>query len=93
MWWWTVTTFFGDGVNIAARLQELAEPGSICVSAKLRDEVGRKLDFSFDDLGERKLKNIAAPVRVYRLRSGTAGLMASQFRNWHEADIQHHPTL
>lgn len=59
---------YGDGVNIAARLQELAEPGSICVSAKLRDEVGRKVDFSFDELGERRLKNIAAPVRVYRLR-------------------------
>src|SRR5262249_20417138 len=61
---------YGDGVNIVARLEALAEPGGICASAKLRDEIGRKLDLSFDDLGEQTLKNLASPVRVYRVRSG-----------------------
>jgi adenylate cyclase len=61
---------YGDGVNIAARLQELAEPGGICVSSKLRDEVGSKLKVAFHDLGEQRLKNISSPVRVCRLRAG-----------------------
>jgi adenylate cyclase len=56
---------FGDGVNVAARLQEVAEPGGICVAAIVRDQVRAKVAFGFDDLGERQLKNIAA-VRVYR---------------------------
>jgi TolB-like protein/cytochrome c-type biogenesis protein CcmH/NrfG len=56
---------FGDGVNVAARLEALAEPGGIVVSRKVHDEVGRKLPLSFDDMGERQLKNIAAPVRIY----------------------------
>ncbi len=56
---------FGDGVNIAARLQTLAEPGSVYVSGKVHDEVGRKLDMKFDDLGEQTVKNIAQPIRVY----------------------------
>jgi adenylate cyclase len=58
---------YGDGVNLAARLQELAEPGGSCVSAKVHTEVARNLDLGFEDLGERRLKNIAEPVRVYRL--------------------------
>jgi len=58
---------YGDGVNIAARLQTAAEPGDICVSAKVRDEVGRKLAVSFEDLGARRLKNVEAPVRIYRV--------------------------
>src|SRR5262245_11054583 len=61
---------YGDGINIAARLEALAEPGGICISAKLRDEIGRKLDLVFDDLGEQTLKNILLPVRVYGVRSG-----------------------
>jgi adenylate cyclase len=59
---------FGDGVNVAARLQALAEPGGICVSGTVRDHVGRKLAASFADLGEHVVKNIAEPVRVYRVR-------------------------
>jgi adenylate cyclase len=58
---------YGDGVNVAARLEALAEPGSICVSRVVRDQVRDKLDFSFDDLGEQSVKNIARPVRVYRV--------------------------
>ena len=63
---------YGDGVNLAMRLQELAEPGGICVSAKVHAEVARKLDFAYDDLGERTLKNIAEPVRVFRIGDGRA---------------------
>ncbi len=59
---------FGDGVNVAARLEALAEPGGICVSQVARDQVRDKLDFTFEDLGEQHVKNIARPVRVYRVR-------------------------
>ena len=51
---------FGDGVNVAARLETLAEPGGICVSRAVRDQVRDKLDFSFEDMGEQQVKNIAA---------------------------------
>jgi TolB-like protein len=61
----------GDGVNIAARLEGLADPGGICISGTVFDQVGRKLDLSFDDLGEQSVKNIAEPVRTYRIRIGT----------------------
>ncbi len=56
---------FGDGVNLAARLEGLAEPGGICVSRVVRDEVRDKLEVVFDDLGEQQIKNIARPVRVF----------------------------
>jgi TolB-like protein len=59
---------FGDGVNVAARLEALAEPGGICVSRVVRDQVRDRLDFAFEDLGEQRVKNIARPVRVYRVR-------------------------
>jgi adenylate cyclase len=59
---------FGDGVNVAARLEALAEPGGICVSRVVRDQVRDKLDFAFADMGEREVKNISRPVRVYRVR-------------------------
>jgi TolB-like protein/class 3 adenylate cyclase/Flp pilus assembly protein TadD len=59
---------FGDGVNIAARLEALSEPGGICVSRVVRDQVRDRLDFAFEDLGEQSVKNIARPVRVYALR-------------------------
>jgi len=58
---------FGDGVNVAARLQALAEPGGICVSAAIRDQVGDRLGVAFEDLGEQKVKNISRPIRVYRV--------------------------
>ncbi|MBV8894437.1 MAG: adenylate/guanylate cyclase domain-containing protein [Acidobacteria bacterium] len=57
---------FGDGVNVAARLEALAEPGGICVSRVVRDQVRDKLDFAFRDLGEQSVKNIARPIRVYK---------------------------
>src|SRR5690242_9658301 len=58
---------FGDGVNIAARLEGLAEPGGICVSARVQEDAFGKLDVAFEDMGEQHLKNIARPVRVYRI--------------------------
>ena len=57
---------FGDGVNIAARLEALAEPGGICVSRMVRDQVRDKLAIAFEDMGEQQVKNIARPVRAYR---------------------------
>ena len=58
---------FGDAVNVAARLEGLAEPGGICVSARVRGDAAGKLDLAFEDLGEQALKNIARPVRAYRV--------------------------
>jgi adenylate cyclase len=58
---------FGDGVNVAARLEGLAEPGGICVSRMVRDNVRDKLALAFEDLGEQSVKNISRPVRVYRV--------------------------
>ena len=59
---------FGDGVNIAARLEALAEPGGICISRTVRDQIRDKLPYPFEDMGEQSVKNIARPVRVYALR-------------------------
>jgi class 3 adenylate cyclase len=55
---------FGDGENVAARLEALAEPGGICVSRMVRDNVRGKLDYVFEDLGAQQVKNIARPLRV-----------------------------
>src|SRR5205807_2625472 len=63
---------FGDGVNIAARLEGLAEPGGICVSARVQEDAAGKLDLAFEDLGEQQLKNIARAVRVFRVRPDRA---------------------
>jgi TolB-like protein len=59
---------FGEGINIAARLEALADPGGICVSAKIHDETRGKVAAAFDDMGEQSLKNIASAVRVYRVQ-------------------------
>jgi adenylate cyclase len=61
---------YGDGVNVAARLEALAEPGGICVSRVVRDQVRDKLAFSFEDMGEQQVKNIARPIRVHRVLLG-----------------------
>jgi adenylate cyclase len=59
---------FGDGVNVAARLEAIAEPGSICVSGKVHEEIHTKIGLPYEDLGDKQLKNIAEPVRVYGIR-------------------------
>ena len=58
---------FGDGVNVAARLEGLAEPGGICVSATVRDHIGDRLPYGFEDLGNQNVKNIARPVRAFAI--------------------------
>jgi adenylate cyclase len=63
---------FGDGVNIAARLESLAPAGGICVSARVQEDAAGKIDVAFDDLGEQHLHNISRPVRVYQIGKGVA---------------------
>lgn len=61
---------FGDGVNLSARLEAFASPGATCVSQQVVDQVAGKLDLAFHDLGEHRLKNIARPIRIFRLEIG-----------------------
>jgi adenylate cyclase len=58
---------FGDGVNVAARLESIAEPGGICISAAVRDQVGDRLEVGYEDLGERQVKNISRPIHVFKV--------------------------
>ena len=67
------TNLFGDGVNIAARLQTLAEPGGICLSGAVRDQIGTRLPVAFAPLGEQRVKNIAEPVRAFRVARASDG--------------------
>lgn len=62
---------FGDGVNVAARLEKIARPGGVAISGTVRDHLGNRLDIAFEDLGDQRLKNIAQPVRVYAVHSGS----------------------
>jgi adenylate cyclase len=75
---------FGDGVNVAARLESIAPVGGIAVSQSVRDHVGKRLDLAFEDMGERRLKNIEAPIRVYSISidrpSSNVGASAGQER-------------
>jgi adenylate cyclase len=59
---------FGDGVNIAARLEGLAQPGGICVSARVQEDAAGKLELAYEDMGDQQLKNIVRSVRVFRVR-------------------------
>jgi TolB-like protein/class 3 adenylate cyclase/cytochrome c-type biogenesis protein CcmH/NrfG len=68
---------FGDGVNVAARLEALAQPGGISVSRMVRDQVRDKLPLSFEDMGEQQVKNIARPVRAYRVLTDAAVRVAA----------------
>src|SRR5712692_2776518 len=61
---------YGDGVNVAARLESLAEPGGICISGTVREHLGNKLALGYEDLGPQSVKNIAEPVRVFRVLAG-----------------------
>jgi len=60
---------YGDGVNVAARLESLADPGGICISGTVHEQIRDKLAFGYQDLGDQEVKNIARPVRVYRVLS------------------------
>jgi adenylate cyclase len=66
---------FGDGVNVAARLEGLAEPGGICVAARVQEDAAGRLDLAFEDMGEQALKNISRPVRAYRVVTATRSPM------------------
>src|SRR6267378_8389149 len=69
---------FGDGVNVAARLEAVADPGGICISRTVREQIRDKLTYPFEDLGDQSVKNIARPVRLYALRpEAVAALPAS----------------
>src|SRR5262245_6186835 len=67
-------TLYGDGVNVAARLEALAEPAGVCVSGKVFEEVDGRVDLTFESAGEQVVKNIAKPVRVYRVRRGRSSV-------------------
>jgi len=68
---------FGDGVNVAARLESVARPGGVAVSQSVRDNVGNRLDLQFEDIGDQQLKNIEFPVRVYNVNFGDAPAKSS----------------
>lgn len=76
---------YGDGVNIAARLESLAEPGTICISAAVYDQVKNKLALDYTSLGAQKLKNIAEPLQVYQVRTAAAPPAESEERGEAEA--------
>src|SRR5215470_8790011 len=71
------TRIYGEGINVAARLEGLAEPAGVLVSRAVHDQVRDRLDLAFDDLGERELKNIARPVRVYRVRTSEPAIVTN----------------
>jgi len=80
-------TIYGDGVNIAARMEALAEGGGICISSTVYDAVEGKLDYGFDFLGEQPVKNIARPVRVYRVRGEGRPQAAPAPRAWRRRQL------
>ncbi|MDP6572332.1 MAG: alpha/beta fold hydrolase [Rhodospirillales bacterium] len=67
---------YGDGVNVAARLESLAEPGGVCIGGAVHDQVEGRLDLAFEDLGAQEVKNIAKPVRAYRIKLGESSAKA-----------------
>ena len=67
---------FGDGVNVAARLEGIAEPGGICVTRGVRDHLRDRMEYKFEDLGDHSVKNIARPVRVFRVTFDPDGTTA-----------------
>src|SRR6478752_4658747 len=69
---------FGDGVNVAARLEGIATPGGITISGPVRDHIGNRLDLAFEDMGEQTLKNIERPVRVYRVHLDTPAVAGTK---------------
>src|SRR5499427_2813939 len=78
---------WGDGVNVAARLEALAEPGGICVSSRVQEDVHGSVAVAFEDIGEQQLKNIARPVRVYRVHLNGATKTAPALQPSHKPSI------
>src|ERR1700732_3076988 len=67
------TRIYGDGINVAARLEGIAEAGGICISSKVYEEISGRIDLDCEDIGEQQLKNIARPVRAYYVRPAIVG--------------------
>jgi adenylate cyclase len=84
---------FGDGVNVAARLEALAEPSGICISRVVRDQVRDRLDFTFEDMGEQQVKNIARPVRVYRVRDRAVQVREPLFASLQSLPLPDKPSV
>src|SRR5205823_3853709 len=68
---------FGDGVNVAARIESITQPGGVCVSGSVRENVGNRLELAFEDMGEQALKNIERPVRIYNISLGAPPPLSS----------------
>jgi adenylate cyclase len=86
---------YGDGVNVAARLEALAEPGGICVSRVVRDQVRDRLNVAFDDMGEQQVKNIARAVRVYRIAPNMAAgaILLAKTAGTASLDLSERPSI
>jgi adenylate cyclase len=78
---------YGDGINIAARVEGLAEGGGICISGTVYDSIKNKLSLTYESLGEHTVKNITEPVRVYRMRVGPEAAVQPRPRQWHKAAL------
>src|SRR4249919_935096 len=83
---------YGDGVNVAARLEPLAEPGGICVSSIVNESVGNRIDVRFQDRGEISVKDIDRPIRVWKWHPGATPLAAFGFRNYFPIENRAHST-
>jgi adenylate cyclase len=83
----------GDGVNVAARLEGLCEPGAVYVSGAVYDQADGKLEATFEDLGEQIVKNIAKPVRVYRVRDATKSIASSELQHAEEPVLSDKPSI
>lgn len=77
---------FGDGVNVASRIEGVAKPGGVAVSSAVRDNIGNKLDLTFEDMGEQELKNIGFPVRVYDVAIVSAAVESPKHDDVRDAD-------
>jgi len=84
---------YGDGVNIAARLESLAEPGGICISGTVHDAIGNKLAVQYEFMGEQQVKNIERPVRAFRLLAGTAKRTRATASEPVELDLPGKPSI
>jgi len=78
---------YGDGINIAARVEGLAEGGGICISGTVYDSIKNKLSLTYESLGEHTVKNITEPVRVYRMRVGPEAAVQPRPKHWHKAAL------
>ncbi len=82
---------YGDGVNIAARLEGLAEPGGVCIAGAVYEQIKNKLALKYEDLGEQRVKNITEPVRVWRIRLEESGSPKSGVRSPESKGDRHKP--